>query len=128
MTIEQIWEEALELYSKITDHDPQKPKGLFKKFKSSKELLTELDSPTTPKELEEIIQGWQEKFHQWRNPKDHPKLWTNLHTCVKPLSRFGDAITAGLSMTPFAPASVLFGAIVYLINVFIIYFIDTIID
>jgi hypothetical protein len=122
VTLEPIWGEALELYAKTTDHDPQKSKGLFKRFKSSKELLTELDSPNTPKDLEELIQDRQDEFSRWRNPKDHPKLWTNLHTCVKPLSRLGDAITAGLGMTPFAPASVLFGAIVYLIDVFILAF------
>ncbi len=128
MNLEQIWEEALGVYAKTTDHDPQKSNGLFKKFKSSNELMIELDSPTTPKDLEQLIQNRKDKFSHWRNPKDYPKLWTNLHTCVKPLSRFGDFIKAGLGLTPFAPASVIFGAIVYLINVFILEFIDSTIN
>lgn len=114
--LEKIWEEALDAYAQTTERPNQKSKNIFKKFHTSTELLSDLDSPNTPENLQELIQYRKDVFVQWRNPKEHPKLWSNLQTCMRPLSKMGDMVQSALGLTPFAPVSTIFGAVVFLIN------------
>lgn len=114
--LEKIWEEALDAYAQTTERPKQKSRNIFKKFHTSAELLSDLDSPNTPENLQELIQNRKDIFVQWRNPKEHPKLWSNLQTCIRPLSRMGDVIQSALGLTPFAPASTIFGAVLFLID------------
>jgi hypothetical protein len=73
VTLEQIWGEALEAYASTTGRDPQKSIGLFKKFKSFKELLTELDSPTTPKRPRRTHSGPARQILPMAQPKRSSK-------------------------------------------------------
>ncbi|KAI9729146.1 MAG: hypothetical protein M1834_007053 [Cirrosporium novae-zelandiae] len=53
-------------------------------------------------------------FSNWR--QRHEKLWERLSTCLNIVTRVGEVIKPAVSLTPFAPAAPVLGAVLFLIH------------
>ena len=98
--LSQLWNEALEEYSSETNRkfDPERWRPRVK----------------TPEDLEVLIRDDSSKFSKFRNT--HGKLWSVFGSTMRRLHSLGEVVKAGVSLTPFAPASVIVEAALWLID------------
>lgn len=74
----------------------------------------ELQSLHSDEDLKEKIEQSHSEFQAFRDK--HKKFRGCLKSAVKPVQLFGALTQSALSLTPFAPASVVFGAATYLVD------------
>jgi hypothetical protein len=99
-TFDGLWEKALEKYFESTDRtDPVK--ALLKKLKSPDDLQTQLEKDHA-------------RFSSFR--ERHGKLTGRLKAAVKPFTVLSSVASSAVSLSPFAPASTVIGAVVFLMN------------
>src|SRR5271168_4959059 len=101
-TLVALWRETFQNYKDSTDgtHDLQHDKSL-------KDLKT-LD------DLESLIESKGEDFKNFRGRNQ--KLWGTLKKLSQPLIALSSIVSGAISLTPYAPASLIFGAGLYLIE------------
>lgn len=96
-----IWADAFDNYSRQTGRDIRKQPTLA--------------TLHTTDDLLQAIEHKQQDFDQFRYKQ--AKLWEILHLTMKPVELLGDVAKGALGLTPFAPASAVFGAVLFLIGV-----------
>lgn len=99
--ITRIWAEALDTYYKRTDRDIRK-ESTFATICTTDDLLKK-------------IEGKQQNFENFRHKQG--KLWEVLRAAMKPVELLGGLAQDAVSLTPFAPASAVLGAVLFLVGV-----------
>ncbi|KAJ2977048.1 hypothetical protein NUW58_g7926 [Xylaria curta] len=96
----QLWEEAVDEYSK----------------KSKRESITGTWKTwvTADVDIEKLIEQHESDFSQFR--KRRGKFWSVFKVTMTQLQRFGKVAQAGIGLTPFAPASIIVEAGLFLIS------------
>ena len=97
----QIWEEAFAIYKEKTGRDIRIDPTL-QSLHTTDDLLDQLDQR-------------EKRFESFRGKKS--KLWSVLRSCMKPIELLGGLTQGALSLTPFAPASTILGAVLFLVGV-----------
>ena len=97
----RLWNNAFDAYEKETGRKLMKDNALHS--------LRSVD------DLANRIEAEGSSFAGWRNK--HHKLWSRLSTCFKPVIAFEGLARDVLTATPFAAASAVLGAALYLIKV-----------
>jgi len=95
-----LWESAIDKYIESTNRTPYE-QTVLKQLKS-------------PEDLEKRLEKDQNKFSSFR--AKHSKLTSRLKTAVKPLVALSNVASSALSLTHFAPASTIFGAILFVVK------------
>ena len=97
----QIWADTFAKYQRDTDRDI-KTVAILKDLNSTEDLLGKLD----------------EGLQHFENYRHHKKaLWHTLSTALKPVELLGNMTQGALTLTPFSPASQVFGAVLYFVDV-----------
>jgi hypothetical protein len=97
---DDLWEEALDKYIESTSRTP-----------SEQALLGQLKSPD---DLEKQLQTERNKFDNFR--AKHGKLTGRLKKAIKPFTVLSSVASSAISLSPFAPASTIFGAVVFVVQ------------
>jgi hypothetical protein len=97
---DDLWEQALEKYFKSTDRTDSE-KALLKKLKS-------------PDDLEKQLEKDHTKCDRFR--EKHGKLTGRLKAAIQPFTVLSNVASSAVSLSPFAPASTVFGAVVFLVQ------------
>lgn len=97
---ETLWEDVLDKYIDSTS-----------RTQAEQELLKAIKSP---EDLEKRLQRNKEKFISFRSK--HGKLSRGVQKVLRPFTTLSTVASSALSLTPFAPASVVFGAVVFIIE------------
>ena len=97
---ETLWEDVLDKYIDSTS-----------RTQAEQELLKAIKSP---EDLETRLQRNKEKFTSFRSK--HGKLSRGVQKVLRPFTTLSTVASSALSLTPFAPASVVFGAVVFIIE------------
>lgn len=97
---ETLWEDVLDKHIDSTSRT-QAEQDLLKAIKS-------------PEDLEKRLQRNKEKFTSFRSK--HGKLSRGVQKVLRPFTTLSTVASSALSLTPFAPASVVFGAVVFIIE------------
>lgn len=95
-----LWEEALKKYFESTNRTDSE-KALLKKLKS-------------PDDLEALLETDHIGFSGFR--EKHAKLTGRLKAAVKPFTALSSVVSSAISLSPFAPASTVLGAVVFLVQ------------
>lgn len=99
-TFDGIWDEAVTKYISATNKTPEDKKFLLS-LKSSDDLFEQIEKEST-------------RFSSFRSKK--AKFRNVLSKSVRPFLVLSDLATSALSLTPFAPASTVLGAVVFLVK------------
>jgi hypothetical protein len=99
--LEGLWADALELYEDKAGRDISKEPGI-REIHTTNDLLQQL-------ELKDA------NFVTYR--KKNGKFWRGLNCCMEPITLLGGLTVSGLSLSPFAPASQVLGAVLFLVKV-----------
>ena len=70
---------------------------------------------TNIEDLLSEIQDSEQRFKDFR--ASQPKLWKTLRRCMTPVELVASLVKDSLGSTPYAPLSILFGAMLYMIKV-----------
>ena len=100
-TFTQTWSDAFDAYKKSTGRDIK--------------LDTALQRLNTTDDLLQKIESQQTDFDTFRSK--HSKVWTSLSSAMKPIELLAGLAQGALTLTPFAPASTVLGAALFLIGV-----------
>jgi hypothetical protein len=100
LSFNELWDIAVKAYLKSTGRKLDE-RSLMKKLHSLEDLSKQL-------ELE------QQKFSSFR--EKHSKLTHALHQTVRPFIAIADIATSAISLSPFAPASTILGAAVFMVQ------------
>lgn len=100
VTFDQLWNEAVDKYMGTTNRSPE-DKKLLLRLRKVDDLFDQIDEEST-------------KFGAFRNKK--PKFTNILKKAVKPFIALSGIAQSAISLTPFAPASTFFGAVVFLVK------------
>jgi fungal STAND N-terminal Goodbye domain/AAA domain len=95
-----MWEEAVKKYEK----------SIGRTLSGDETLIKQLESPEN---LAEHVKGEQKKFIESRRRSE---LASRLKVVAKPIIALSTVAQSAIGLSPFAPASVIFGAIVYLVQ------------
>ena len=98
---ETVWKDAFQAYEKSTKRRLQ-DQDILRKLQTTDDLLIQL-------------QARQQAFGDWR--RHHQKTWRFLSTCMRPVELLGNMASQAVSLSPFAPASLVLGAAFFLIDV-----------
>src|ERR1700761_4770138 len=99
-TFDELWETAIDKYIDSTNRSiPEQ--AFLKKLK-------------TPTELEKELERRHKTFSDYR--AKHGKLIGTLKNVVRPVTALSSVASAALGLSPFAPASAIFGAVTFLIT------------
>jgi fungal STAND N-terminal Goodbye domain len=99
-SFEELWESAIEKYIDATN-----------RTLAEQEFLKKLKSPS---ELENDLITRHKTFSDYR--AKHGKLVRTLKNVVKPVTALSSVASSAISLTPFGPASAIFGAVTFLIT------------
>jgi hypothetical protein len=97
---EELWEEAVEKYIDSTGRTPVE-----------QTLLGQLKSP---QDLEKHLEGDRDKFDGFR--AKHGKLTGRLKRVIRPFTALSNVASSAISVSPFAPASTIFGAVLFVVQ------------
>jgi hypothetical protein len=97
---DNLWERALHKYFTSTD-----------RTYSEKDLLKQLKSPD---DLQKQIETNHNKFSSFR--ERHGKFTNRLKAAVQPFMALSSIASSAVSLSPFAPASTILGAVVFLVK------------
>jgi hypothetical protein len=97
---DDLWEKALHKYFTSTN-----------RTSSEKDLLKQLK---TPDDLQKQLEANHNKFSSFR--ERHGKLTGRLKATVKPFMALSSVASSAVSLSPFAPASTILGAVVFLLK------------
>jgi hypothetical protein len=97
---DDLWERALQKYFTSTKRTPPE-----------KDLLLQLKSPD---DLQEQLETNRNKFSNFR--ERHGKLTGRLKAAVRPFMALSSIASSAVSLSPFAPASTILGAVVFLVE------------
>ena len=97
---DDLWEEALDKYIESTGRTP-----------SEQAVLGQLKSPD---DLEKQLETEHNKFASFR--AKHGKLTGRLKKAIKPFTVLSSVASSAISLSPFAPASTIFGAVVFVVQ------------
>ena len=100
LAFDDLWEKALKKYFTSTD-----------RTYSEQVLLRQLKSPD---DLQKQLETNHNKFSSFR--ARHGKLTGRLKTAVQPFMALSSVASSAVSLSPFAPASMILGAVVFLVN------------
>ncbi|KAJ4301622.1 hypothetical protein N0V90_003715 [Kalmusia sp. IMI 367209] len=100
VNFEQLWEEAVDRYMGTTNRTPE-DKKLLLGLHNIDDLFNQIEKEST-------------KFSAFRNKR--ARFRNVLTKSVKPFIALSDIAQSALSLTPFAPASTVFGAVVFLVQ------------
>ena len=95
-----LWESAIDKYIESTNRTP-----------SEQTVLNQLKSP---EDLEKQLEIDRSKFSSFRGK--HGKLTRRLKIAVKPFVVLSNVASSAVSLSPFAPASTIFGAILFVVK------------
>ena len=98
---DDLWRDAFDAYQRETGR-PLLREHVLQTLHSPDDLLNEIESQS-------------QEFGGWRSK--NRKLWTTLSTLLVPVTALGGLAQDAVSLTPFAPASVVLGAVLYLVKV-----------
>jgi hypothetical protein len=96
-----LWEEALEEYIDSTGRTPSEQELLKQQLKNPDDLRNQLETD-------------HGKFTSFR--EKHGKLTGRLKNAAKPLMALSDLASSAIGLSPFAPASTIFGAITFVVK------------
>ena len=96
-----IWAEAFALYQEKTGRDIRIDTTLLL-IRTTDDLLDQVDRR-------------EKRFDSFRSKRS--KLWSVLRSCMKPIELLGALAQGASTLTPFAPASTVLGAVLFLIGV-----------
>jgi hypothetical protein len=99
-TFDELWDEALQNYLKASGRSPEEM-IILKKLHSSEDLYNQLEAD-------------QSKFGAFRDK--HSKLWNVLSKSVQPFVVVSSIASSAISLSPFAPASVVLGSVIFLVR------------
>jgi hypothetical protein len=97
---DDLWEKALDKYFTST-----------KRTSSQKALLKQLKSPD---DLQKQLETNHNEFSSFR--ERHGKLTGRLKAAVQPFMALSSVTSSAVQLSPFAPASTILGAVVFLVN------------
>ena len=97
---EDLWDEALDKYIESTSRTDRE-QALLRKLKD-------------PEDLEKELERDRDRFTSFR--AKHGKLTGRLKKAIKPLTALSNAASSAISNSPFAPASVVLGAVVFVVQ------------
>jgi hypothetical protein len=97
---DDLWEEARDKYIESTG-----------RTLSEQDLLEQLKSPD---DLEKQLEAERNKFASFR--AKHGKLTGRLKKAINPFTVLSSAASSAISLSPFAPASIIFGAVVFVVK------------
>lgn len=97
--LKQLWEEAVSEYNK------SKRGSAIEKWKTV---------VTSDVDLDKVIEQHERDFSRFRN--SHGKFWGVFKTTMTQLRRLGQVAQAGIGLTPFAPATVILEAALFLVD------------
>jgi hypothetical protein len=100
LAFDDLWEKALKKYFTSTD-----------RTYSEQVLLRQLKSPD---DLQKQLETNHNKFSSFR--ARHGKLTGRLKAAVQPFMALSSVASSAVSLSPFAPASMILGAVVFLVN------------
>jgi fungal STAND N-terminal Goodbye domain len=95
-----LWEEAVENYIDSTSRTDSE-QALFGQLKNTQDL-------------EKRLEADQDKFDSFR--AKHGKLTGRLKKAIKPLTVLLSVASSAISLSPFAPASTIFGAVLFVVR------------
>jgi hypothetical protein len=95
-----LWEEALDKYIESTSQTLPK-QALLRQLKS-------------PEDLEKQLEMDHDRFTSFR--AKHSKLTRRLKKSIKPFTVLSSVAFSAISLSPFAPASTIFGAVVFVVQ------------
>jgi hypothetical protein len=98
--LKQLWEEAVSEYNNKSKRGPATEKW--------KTMVT------SDVDLDEAIEQHERDFSRFRN--SNRKFWDVFKTTMTQLRKLGQAAQAGIGLTPFAPATVILGAGLFLVD------------
>lgn len=98
---ESLWEQAWEQYIDSTGRSEDEQQNLIRHVKSPEDLGKQLEID-------------KDKFTAFRSK--HGKLTERLKKAVQPFIALSSVASSALSLSPFAPASTIFGAVVYVVK------------
>ncbi|KAI0452637.1 hypothetical protein F5B21DRAFT_482373 [Xylaria acuta] len=98
--LKQLWEEAVDEYSNKSKRGP-----IMEEWKML--VNTDID-------LDKLIEQHESDFSRFRNRRE--KFWGVFKAAMTQLQRLGNIAQAGIGLTPFAPASIIIEAGLFLIN------------
>lgn len=100
--VEVLWADALKLYEDKAGRDISKEPGI-REIRTTDDLL-------------HLLELKDANFAKYR--KKNGKFWRALNGCMQPITLLGGLTVSGLSLSPFAPASQVLGAVLFLVKVF----------
>ncbi len=100
LAFNDLWEKALKKYFTSTD-----------RAYSEQALLRQLKSPD---DLQKQLETDHNKFRSFR--AKHGKLMGRLKAAVQPFMVLSSVVSSAVSLSPFAPASTILGAVFFLVN------------
>ena len=96
-------DKAWNMYLQSTDHNPE-----------DKPLLEKLKKLHKAEDLSNQLQADHREFSTWR--EKHSKLTNTLKSMAGPFMVLSGIASSAISLSPFAPASVVLGAVAFLVN------------
>jgi hypothetical protein len=99
-TFDELWNTALDNYMRATSRSPE-DKALLSRLHNAEDLYHHLDTESR-------------KFSDFRNK--HAKFFNALKSSVRPFMVLSGIASSAISFTPFAPASTILGAVLFLVT------------
>jgi hypothetical protein len=99
-TFDELWNTAVDNYMRSTGRSPE-DKALLNRLHNAEDLYHHLDTDSR-------------KFSDFRHK--HAKFFNVLKSSVRPFMVLSEIASSAISFTPFAPASTILGAVVFLVN------------
>jgi fungal STAND N-terminal Goodbye domain len=99
-TFDDLWDQACEGYLRSTDRAPL-DRAVLKRLHNTDDLLKQLEAR-------------QSKFSDWKNK--HPRTFSALSKAIRPFELFLNIAQTAVSATPFAPASTVLGALLFIVE------------
>ena len=101
----ELWVAAQDRYWKSADH---------KGRREDDDLLRRIKSLKSMDDLEKLLEAENKQFNDYRGK--HNKVWTYLKKAANTFLCLSDIISTAVSATPFAGASTIIGAAVFVVN------------
>src|SRR5215469_1689 len=99
-TFDELWNTAVGNYMRATNRSPE-DKTLLSRLHNAEDLYNQLDTDSR-------------RFSSFRNK--HSKFFNVLKSSVGPFMVLSEIASSAISFTPFAPASTILGAVVFLVK------------
>jgi hypothetical protein len=109
-TFDAMWQEAFNAYCASTMRSPVE-KDKLKQLHSLNDLQKHLHNLD---DVQKRLEKDESKFNEFR--AKHSKITGMLKTVLKPFLALSDVASSALSVTPFAPTSVILGGVLFIFN------------